>query len=90
MPIEWLKWNDDVEEWGEIECPMLGNEMVMTYYPKGCPCYYSYTAPFVNEDGDIGYYRSGRLQDRQPFRRSEAVSVHCQGADGGAEGTALR
>lgn len=50
MPIEWLKWNDDVEEWGEIECPMLGNEMVMTYYPKGCPCYYSYTAPFVDED----------------------------------------
>lgn len=57
MPIEWLKWNDDVEEWGEIECPMLGNEMVMTYYLKVCPCYYSYTAPFVNEDGDIGYYR---------------------------------
>lgn len=23
--------------------------------------------------GDIGYYRSGRLQDRQPFRRSEAA-----------------
>lgn len=57
MPIEWLKWNDDVEEWGEIECPMLGNEKVMTYHPKGRPCYYSYTAPFVDEDGDIGYYR---------------------------------
>ena len=28
--------------------------------------------PFYTRE-DIGYYRSGRLQDRQPFRRSEAA-----------------
>ena len=29
----------------------------MTYYPKGTPCYYSYTAPFIDESGDVCYYR---------------------------------
>lgn len=53
--IHWLKWENG-EEWGKIECPMLGGE-VMTYYPKGAPAYYSYTAPFVDDDGDICYYR---------------------------------
>lgn len=47
--IKWLEWSGNVEEWGKIECPMLGNEWVMTYYPKGTPCYYSYTAPFIDE-----------------------------------------
>lgn len=55
--IKWLEWSGNVEEWGEIECPMLGNEWVMTYYPKGTPCYYSYTAPFMDESGDVCYYR---------------------------------
>ena len=55
MIEKWLKWEDG-KEWGEIRCPMLGDEYVMTYYPEGVPCYYSYTAPFVN-DGDVCYYR---------------------------------
>ena len=53
--IMWLSWQNG-KEWGTIECPMLGNEPVMTYYPEGVPCYYSYTAPFV-EDGEVWYYR---------------------------------
>lgn len=24
---------------------------------KGTPCYYSYTAPFIDESGDVCYYR---------------------------------
>ena len=55
--IKWLEWSGNVEEWGKIECPMLGNEWVMTYYSKGTPCYYSYTAPFMDESGDVCYYR---------------------------------
>lgn len=55
MADKWLKWENG-KEWGEIQCPMLGDEYVMTYYPEGSPCYYSYTAPFV-VDGDICYYR---------------------------------
>lgn len=35
---------------------MLGNESVMTYYPEGVPCYYTYTAPFVL-GGDVCYCR---------------------------------
>lgn len=54
--IEWLKW-EDATEWGIIECPMLGGEMVMTYYLKDCPCFYSYTAPFVLADGSAYFYR---------------------------------
>ncbi|MBD5529708.1 MAG: hypothetical protein HDR02_15095 [Lachnospiraceae bacterium] len=54
--IKWLKW-ENLKEWGEIECPMLDNEMVMTYYLEDGPVYYSYTAPFVDEDGDICYYQ---------------------------------
>lgn len=52
---KWLQW-EDAEEWGEIECPMLDGQKVMTYIPKGAPAYYSMTAPFV-EDGDVCYYR---------------------------------
>lgn len=53
--IKWLAWEDG-EEWGEIACPMLDNENIMTYCPKDVPCYYTYTAPFV-EDGEVCYYR---------------------------------
>lgn len=41
---------------GEIQCPMLNDEMVMTYYLEGAPCYYSFTAPFVDEDGTVCCY----------------------------------
>lgn len=51
----WLKWENG-KEWGEIACPMLGGEMVMTYYTEDMPCYYSYTAPFIC-DGDVCFYR---------------------------------
>lgn len=53
--MKWLKWENG-EEWGEIECPMVGG-MIMTYYPKGVPCYYTYSAPFVDDDGEVCYYR---------------------------------
>lgn len=55
MPDKWLKWKNG-KEWGEIQCPMLGNEYVMTYCPGDVPCYYTYTAPFVL-DGEVCYYR---------------------------------
>ena len=55
--MKWLKWAGNVEEYGEIECPMLGDELVMTYYHKGAPCYYSYTASFLDDDGTVCYYR---------------------------------
>lgn len=55
MVDKWLNWENG-KEWGEIQCPMLDDEYVMTYYPEGVPCYYSYTAPFVH-DGDVCYYR---------------------------------
>ena len=55
MVDKWLKWENG-KEWGEIQCPMLDDEYVMTYYPEGVQCYYSYTAPFVH-DGDVYYYR---------------------------------
>lgn len=53
--MKWLKWENG-EEWGEIECPMFNNEMIMTYYFKGVPCYYTYSAPFVDDDGEVCYY----------------------------------
>lgn len=55
-PGRWLKW-ENAEEWGKIQCPMLDDECVMTYCRKDAPCYYSYTAPFVDEDGDVCCYR---------------------------------
>ena len=55
MADKWLKW-ENAEEWGEIECPMLGGKAVMTYYAKDAPCFYSYTAPFVS-DGEVCYFR---------------------------------
>ena len=55
MPEKWLQW-ENAQEWGKIYCPMLACE-IMTYYPKGRPAYDSYTAPFVDEDGDVNYYK---------------------------------
>ena len=56
--VKWLKWSgDNVEEWGKIECPMFNGQAVMTYYVKNMPCFYSYTAPFIDSDGDVCYYR---------------------------------
>lgn len=43
-----LTWTNG-REWGEIEHPHLGK--VMTYWKKGTPCYDTYTAPRVDEDG---------------------------------------
>lgn len=54
--IQWLKW-ENLKECMEIECPMLGNERIMTYALENAPVYYSYTAPFVDEDGDVCYYQ---------------------------------
>ncbi|KHD34434.1 hypothetical protein NL50_17145 [Clostridium acetobutylicum] len=45
-----------MNEWGEIFCPMIGKE-VMTYYPNGTPPYDTITSPFINEDGEIYYYK---------------------------------
>lgn len=55
MPEKWLQWENS-QEWGNIYCPMLACE-VMTYYPIGRPAYDSYTAPFIDEDGDVCYYK---------------------------------
>lgn len=53
--MKWLTWENG-KEWGSIQCPMIGDEYVMTYYQEEVPCYYSYTAPFV-DDGEVCYYR---------------------------------
>ena len=55
MPEKWLQW-ENAQEWGIIYCPMLACE-VMTYYPVCRPAYDSYTAPFVDDDGDVCYYK---------------------------------
>lgn len=51
-----LEWKSDMVEWGEIFCPMIGIE-VMTYYPNGIPAYDTITNPFINEDGEVYYYK---------------------------------
>lgn len=53
--VKWLSWENG-KEWGEIECPMLDNKPIMTYYAENRPCYYTYSAPFVL-DGEVCYYR---------------------------------
>lgn len=53
--IKWLSW-ENAEEWGTIYCPMLDAE-VMTYCPKGAPAFDTYTAPFIDADGEAGYYK---------------------------------
>lgn len=59
--MQWLKWENG-EEWGEIFCPML-NAYVMTYLEKGAPAYDTYTAPFVDEEGDVCYYKYDQDED---------------------------
>ena len=53
--IEWCEWDnpDAWLEWGEIECPLLNGERVMTYYPKGELAFDSYTKPFLMDDGGV-------------------------------------
>lgn len=51
-----LEWKSDMNEWGEIYCPMIGKK-VMTYYPNGVPAYDSITNPLIDEDGEIYYYK---------------------------------
>ncbi|WP_460293781.1 DUF3850 domain-containing protein [Clostridium tertium] len=51
-----LEWKSDMNEWGTIYCPFLNKE-VMTYYPVGAPAYDSITNPFINEDGEVYYYK---------------------------------
>lgn len=60
--IKWLSWKD-AEEWGAIACPFFDGKKIMTYFPKGCPVFNTYTAPFVDEDGDICYYKYDHDED---------------------------
>lgn len=53
--VKELAWSNG-REWGLIYCPMLDRE-VMTYWEEGTPCYDTYTAPMVSEDGEIFCYR---------------------------------
>ena len=52
---KFLSWVN-AREWGKIYDPMLEKE-VMTYCSQGAPAFDSYTAPFMNDDGDIVYHR---------------------------------
>lgn len=38
-------------EWGDIEHPNYGK--VTTYWPKGVPCYNTYSKPILHDDGEI-------------------------------------
>ncbi|MEE3809539.1 hypothetical protein V2H29_21600 [Lysinibacillus fusiformis] len=49
-----LEWSNG-SEWGKIHHESLGE--VMTYWHKGTPCYYTYTAPVVDSEGYIYCYR---------------------------------
>ena len=51
-----LEWKSNMIEWGEIHCPMM-DKYTMTYYPSGMPAYDSVTNPFINEDGELYYYK---------------------------------
>lgn len=78
--IEWLKWSNG-KEWGEISCPMLGGELVMTYWGGG-PCYYTYTTPFV-QDGEIYCYCfdhdvDGWCEDEQIYLGEYEDEVTCK------------
>jgi len=59
--MDWLTWENGTE-WGKIYCPMLEEE-VMTYYPKGGRCFDSYTAPFVDSNGEVCYYKYDHDED---------------------------
>ncbi|PWK05258.1 hypothetical protein [Tumebacillus permanentifrigoris] len=52
-PIE-LKWVNGIE-WGEIEHPDYGRSY-MTYWDGG-PCYDTYSAPLLHEDGSVTVLR---------------------------------
>lgn len=45
-----------MNEWGTLYCPFL-NKAVMTYYPVGMRAYDTITNPFMNEYGEIYYYK---------------------------------
>ncbi|MEW8993092.1 DUF3850 domain-containing protein [Clostridium sp.] len=51
-----LEWKSDMIKWGDIYCPMIGYR-VMTYYPEGSRPYDTITNPFINEDGEVYYYK---------------------------------
>lgn len=51
-----LEWKSDMNEWGEIYCPMMGKE-VKTYWPNGTPCYDTVTNPLLDKDGNVYYYK---------------------------------
>lgn len=70
--MEWLEWKCEIVEWGKIFCPMVGEE-VMTYYPKGRPAYDTVTAPFVDSDGDVCYYKF----DQDEGCWEESIIVFC-------------
>ncbi len=66
-----LEWSNGVE-WGEIHHPQLGN--VMTYWKKGTPCYDTYTAPRVDEDGAI--YTDRFCQDEGVWRETMYIGEY--------------
>lgn len=66
-----LRWSNG-EEWGEIEHPELGK--VMTYWKKGTPCYDTYTAPMVSEDGEI--YCDRFCQDEAVWKETIWIGTH--------------
>lgn len=51
-----LKWKSNMVEWGEIYNEELGKD-VMTYYPSGMPPYDTITNLFINEDGEVYFYK---------------------------------
>ena len=51
-----LKWKSNMVEWGGIYNEELGKD-VMTYYPSGMPPYDTITNPFINEDGEVYFYK---------------------------------
>ncbi|MED1664528.1 hypothetical protein [Brevibacillus laterosporus] len=50
-----LEWSNGAE-WGEIFCPMT-DRMEMTYWKKRAPRYDTFTAPMVDDDGNVIYYQ---------------------------------
>ena len=54
---EWSEWKNGKENEWEIQCPMLNGRHVMTYYPEDGSRRYSYTAPFIDNNRDVCYYR---------------------------------
>ncbi|MEO2202472.1 hypothetical protein ABGV42_01795 [Paenibacillus pabuli] len=69
-----LTWGNG-KEWGEIEHPDLG--FVMTYWKKGTPCYDTYTAPIVDDYGDITCERF--CQDEAEWVDTISLGPHADG-----------